>query len=82
MKTKTVDKMVAPSSPRSISLMHPDASDRDINEIVEEAAARFDEFDKRLKLLIHDLKNHQASMMQLSESRLKVRHNLGFSRRK
>jgi uncharacterized coiled-coil protein SlyX len=59
--------------------MNPDASTRDINAIVEEAAARFDEFDKNLKLLVQDLKDHQASMVQLNESRLKVRHNLGFS---
>jgi len=60
----------------SSDALNPASPSRDINAIVEDAAKRFDEMDTDLKSLVQDMKNYQASMVQLNENRLTVAKHL------
>lgn len=68
----------SPRSPRSVAqaaspdALNPASPARDINVIVEDAAKRFNVMDQDLKSLMQDMKDYQASMAHLNESRLKV----------
>lgn len=69
----------SPKSPRSVAVpaspeaLDPSSPAHDINAIVEDAAKRFEVMDDDLKSLLQDLKDYQASMKAMSESRIKVR---------
>jgi hypothetical protein len=78
----------SPRSPRSVThaaattsdALNPASPSRDINAIVEDAAKRFGEMDDDLKSLLADMKDYQASMVQLNENRLKTaRHMATFA---